>query len=101
MYRQGDLLFIKTDEEVRGKEKNDRIVLGSSVTGHDHKISAGKVFVVNRDDFDRWQRGIPNFYVVIPAGGAKLTHNEHKTIPLSEGTYKVIRQREVNGYVID
>lgn len=100
MYRQGDLLFIKTDESIRGTLKNDKIVLGSSVTGHDHKLSEGEVYEVNRADFDRFDR-VPNFYVRIPDEGAKLLHPEHKTIPLPGGVYKVIRQREVNGYVQD
>ncbi len=101
MYRQGDLLFIRTENIPIGIKKEDKIVLGSSVTGHNHAITNGEVYIVNRADLSRWERDIPNFYVVIPIGGADLVHPEHKTIPLPHGTYKVIRQREVNGYVRD
>ena len=97
MYRQGDLLFIF----VKGLGENanltnSKIVLGSSITGHNHEITAGQVYTNN----PTW-RDKANFYVVIPPGGADLIHPEHKTIPLSEGVYQVIRQREVNGYVRD
>ncbi len=97
MYRQGDLLFIKT-EKLADKVQltHSKVVLGSSITGHDHAITEGKVYVHE----PRWGDNA-NFYVEIPESGAELTHPEHKTIPLSEGIYKVIRQREVNGYVKD
>lgn len=96
MYRQGDLLFIKTDTEPSGAKKHDMVVLGSSITGHEHAITAGEVWT-NQPT----RKNNANFYVVIPSGGANLVHPEHKTIPLQEGVYKVIRQREVNGYVRD
>lgn len=96
-YRQGDLLFIKTLQLGDGCQiTNSKVVLGSSITGHDHKITKGEVYTHEPE----W-RDNANFYVVIPEGGAKLVHPEHKSIPLSEGIYKVIRQREVNGYVRD
>lgn len=96
-YRQGDLLFIKTDKlSTEAHKINSLVVLGSSITGHNHAITKGEVFTHEPTWKDR-----ANFYVNIPTGGAELTHPEHKTIPLSEGIYKVIRQREVNGYVRD
>ncbi len=98
MYRQGDLLFIEANSlGENAKKKKDLVVLASSITGHSHAITAGVVYE-NRPE--RWG-DTANFYVVIPAGGADLVHEEHKTIPLPEGIYKVIRQREVNGYVKD
>ena len=97
MYRQGDLLFIKTDSSPQGRlKRNSKVVLGSSLTGHDHAITEGEVYENDPTWSDR-----ANFYVVIPEGGADLVHPEHRTIPLEEGVYKVIRQREVNGYVRD
>lgn len=96
MFRQGDLLFIKT--ETLGDscmETKSKVVLGSSITGHDHEITEGVVYTHE----PTWGNNA-NFYVQVPEG-TKLTHPEHGTIPMEEGIYKVIRQREVNGYVED
>lgn len=97
MYRQGDLLFVKTEELGNGCMliENTLDVLGSSVTGHTHRISRGAVYSHTPSWGDN-----ANFYVEIPEG-AELLHEEHKTILLPAGIYKVIRQREVNGYVVD
>ena len=94
MYRQGDLLFVKANK-IKGIKKHDKIVLGSTITGHNHELTEGEVYV----NEPTWQDNA-NFYVVVPEG-AELIHPEHKSIPLPEGIYKVIRQREVNGYVAD
>ena len=96
MYRQGDLLFIRTDASPTGELQKTRDVLGSSVTGHTHKVTKGRVYV-NRDI--RWDARY-NFFVELPEG-ADLVHEEHGTIPLPPGNYEVIRQRETTGYVRD
>jgi hypothetical protein len=96
MYRQGDLLFIKTEGEPKGQKIHGTVVLGSNITGHNHELKAGEVFVHRPE----WQDN-SNFYIRVPVGGTELIHPEHKSIPLSEGVYKVIRQREVKGYVRD
>lgn len=97
MYRQGDLLLIQVDELGNFCNlKEGKIIIKSSVTGHTHEITDGAVY----DNESSW-RDRANFYISIPEGGAKLIHEEHKAIPLEEGIYKVIRQREVNGYVKD
>jgi len=96
-YRQGDLLFIEAEKFGEDIQlTNSKVVLGSSITGHNHTITEGKVYTHE----PKWGDNA-NFYVEIPTGGTELTHPEHKTISLSEGIYKVIRQREVNGYVRD
>ncbi len=97
MYRQGDLLFIETDRI--GDDStllNTKDILGSSVTGHIHRITEGKVY-----DHTPTLDDNANFYVWIPKEGAAVVHEEHGPIDLPAGKYKVIRQREVNGYVED
>lgn len=99
MYRQGDLLFVKVDRRPEGKPIHTLAVLPSPITGHTHRIDRGEIYANvprNGDEFSR-----ASFHVVIPEGGANLLHEEHKTIPLPGGTYAVIRQREVHGYVQD
>lgn len=95
MYRQGDLLFLRSDK-IAGEKTHGLDVLHSTVTGHSHSLTRGEVYLNNPS----WQdKG--NFYVVIPEGGADLVHPEHDTIKLPAGIYEVRRQREVNGYVQD
>lgn len=97
MYRQGDLLFIKTDAigENATMLRDTKVILGSSVTGHAHKLSDGFVY----SNEPKWGDNA-NFYLNVP-NGANVLHEEHGPIPLPAGIYKVIRQREVNGYVVD
>lgn len=60
----------------------DNIVQHGEATGHAHRIEAGEV----------WQeRGE---MVVVAGPSTVLTHNEHDTITIPEGTYRVLRQRE-------
>lgn len=94
-YRQGDLLFIETDAPPAGRRKEDRVILASTVTGHTHSLTAGEVFVAPEN------RERASFYVVVPVGGGQVVHAEHNPIALPEGTYEVVRQREVTGYVQD
>lgn len=96
-YRQGDLLFIKADSLGDSlREKHGQDIITSNITGHSHSITRGKIYLANPTWSDR-----ANFYVIIPDEGAEVVHQEHRSIPLSGGIYKVIRQREVNGYVRD
>ena len=99
MFRQGDLLFIRHDAGIPSgmKMKHDRVVLGSTITGHDHKLTKGVVYV---NENPNWENRA-NFYISIPEKGSSLVHPEHKTIKIPEGNYQVIRQREVSGYVRD
>ncbi|MDP1570798.1 MAG: hypothetical protein Q8L86_12440 [Vicinamibacterales bacterium] len=65
------------------------------MTGHSHTLTAGQIFV----NEPNWEDNA-NFYVMVPEG-AQLVHAEHAAITLPEGVYKVVRQREVTGYVRD
>lgn len=86
-YRQGDILLIPTtDKPVRGEERSTIpsgvIAVGES-TGHAHRIIDGEVQVDRSGMF------------VIAGGSTQLVHDEHDTIEIPEGTYRVRRQREV------
>lgn len=96
MYRQGDLLFIKTNKTI-GTAIKSKDILKSSITGHSHSITNGTIYV--NDDINWEHKG--NFYLYIPDEGTEIIHPEHKSIFLSAGIYEVRRQREVNGYVQD
>ncbi len=72
MYRQGNLLIMKTGEIPKGAK---RVVSGIVLRG-------GNVF----------EKGGVMYLEVAKA--ARLVHEEHKTIKLSGGKYAVKRQRE-------
>ena len=101
-YRQGDVLIEKIDRvpgTARQQPKARRLILAhGEVTGHHHELQV-------RDAADWWKEGeistanekpsqlAGEIFVSLAAGG-KVTHDEHATIPLPPGTYRVMRQRE-------
>jgi len=88
IYRQGDVLIQKIDRlpvDAREVEWDDRVILAyGEVTGHAHALSTAEAKMYS------WQG--ERILEVKP--GAKLVHEEHATIVLPEGFYKVIQQRE-------
>ena len=83
-YRQGDILFVKVDKlpgNKRKQVKNGVVALGEA-TGHAHRVRDGHVW-----DFE------PDLFVEAEVA-TKVVHEEHNTIPLPKGIYKVVRQRE-------
>ncbi len=93
-YRQGDVLLQKIDQlpesaqpvEFENRENSEnRIVLAyGEVTGHCHALSTATAcmytFLGER--------------LIDVKEGALLRHEEHATIKLPQGVYKVIQQRE-------
>lgn len=89
VYRQGDVLLISA-KLPKGAEKQSMqapIVLAyGEVTGHAHKI--------DERDAEYWTAGGERFIRVALGQVANLVHEEHSTIPLPSGTYRVVQQRE-------
>lgn len=89
MYRQGDVLLVKVESLPQAAEEmppDERIVLAyGEVTGHAHAISQlqAKMYADGT-----------NRYLRVDKEGADLVHEEHSTIHLPEGFYRVVRQRE-------
>lgn len=88
IYRQGDVLLVKVDglpENVAPVSCDGRIVLAfGEVTGHAHALSNAHASLYTRQG-ERYLEAKP---------GAQLVHEEHATINLPEGFYKVVQQRE-------
>lgn len=110
MYRQGDVLLvavrpliakgIKAGRDLREKE-TERVVLAyGEVTGHAHVVLSGKETGrgKGRVEFFEAAEGldVQGLAPVLRVSGraAELRHDEHQTIVLPRGTYRVIRQRE-------
>lgn len=90
MYRQGDILIVRVDTVEEGQTKKDGILAEGEATGHHHKIdpaalSQGLAELVEHEPQDL------SLKVKKPT---PIIHNEHDTITLPKGNYKVVRQRE-------
>jgi hypothetical protein len=86
--RQGDVFLEPIDELPIGlKEQRGRIILAEGeVTGHCHEIKERKsVSAFVSED------GVLYLDVCEPS---ELTHQEHSTIVVAPGKYRVVRQRE-------
>jgi hypothetical protein len=91
IFRQGDVLIQRIDELPQTitpmPRENGKIILAhGEVTNHSHAIAAKKAH--------QYADGTGVTYLDIQAALANLTHEEHATIPLARGFYRVIRQRE-------
>lgn len=90
MYRQGDVLLVRTDKLPSSAEKmttgENRIVLAyGEVTGHAHAIALSQANLFIDGD---------TRYLKVTDSGADLVHEEHSTIHLEPGVYRVVQQRE-------
>lgn len=100
-YRQGDVLIEPISGAVKGQPQQaacEIILAHGEVTGHHHKL-------VTKDPADWWKEGdissgndkpgslAGSITVALPDGGC-VTHQEHATIELPPGQYRVSRQRE-------
>lgn len=90
-YRQGDVLIERVDklpaDAKRQKVKGPVILAHGEVTGHAHAIRRGTVRVYKQPEVEAT-------YLEIANALAMVEHEEHATIPLEPGFYRVTRQRE-------
>lgn len=89
-YRHGDLILGRSSEEVSGMEKvasRTFVLAEGETTGHKHVIASETGTV------DIYRSGSGEIYVAID-GKASVSHDEHSTIEIPSGTYKLGRQRE-------
>lgn len=97
MYRQGDVL-IEPVPWVRGEynnwmkvEKNRKgiILAEGEATGHHHRVKGNGVRTIRSGARTGHGR-----ILLVPKGGATVTHEEHDSIALPPGAYEIKRQRE-------
>jgi hypothetical protein len=88
-YRQGDLLIVEVSEiPAEATMAATNILAEDEVTGHAHRIVGGDVLTVD----------VEKYFAVQEA--ARIMHEEHHTITLPPGLYRVRRQREYAPQVI-
>jgi hypothetical protein len=94
LYRQGDVLIVAVEEipdrtKMVRRSKSGRIILAhGEVTGHAHAIAEPKDRAQLREDDDG------NRFLQVLAPSVALVHQEHATIDLPAGDYRITRQRE-------
>ena len=93
MFRQGDVLIVPVDnfpetlEKV--EQKNGRVVLAhGELTGHAHAVSDHRAALFRDPKLGSL------FMHVSGDGPVALKHNEHGTIQIPPGNYRVVYQRE-------
>jgi hypothetical protein len=93
MYRQGDVLIVRVRSIPESLEpvarENGRVVLAhGEATGHAHAILDERAVLFR----DAKRRAL--FMDVSGEAPVALEHDEHETINVPPGKYRVIRQRE-------
>lgn len=90
-YRQGDVLVQQVAKLPQGtkrvKREGGRIILArGEATGHHHSIADRATALLEAPDGERFLNVGPH--------GAVIEHQEHDTINLPEGKFRLRRQRE-------
>lgn len=87
LYRHGDVLIRQIASLPAGVQRRSGATLAhGEATGHRHQMQPAQAVQL-------WERNGELFLEVIGAS-ASLVHEEHRTIELSRGLYRVWKQRE-------
>lgn len=87
MYRQGDVLIVEAVREMRGVKVQravDNVLVYGETTGHAHRVEGDAVVIMNTAAGKTIDSPKP----------FRVVHEEHDTIEIPEGFYRVVRQRE-------
>lgn len=84
MYRHGDLLLIPVSHEEQGEVVRGTVILRGEATGHAHRLTEESDIV--------YREGVPVGLTL--SESCDLVHEEHNTIRLPAGPYRVVVQRE-------
>ena len=92
IFRHGDISFHPT-KEARGERVDHQgsfVLAEGETTGHKHVIT-----VPNVEDMDVLRLADGSVLLTLKSAGT-VTHEEHKTLIVPPGTYKIGREREFN-----
>ena len=90
IFRQGDILLVRVSKKPNGLRRaestNGRFILArGEQTGHHHSVLAEEAELLLDKDGEMFLQAMSD--------AVALEHQEHATLTLPKGTYKVIRQR--------
>ena len=99
IYRQGDILFVKTGQLPTNLRKLDNLIIAEGeATGHKHQIIGDTAILLEPKDINNnWQPVINRrnrFKFLKVLSDSEVIHNEHHPIALPKGNYEIIQQRE-------
>ena len=83
-YRQGDVI-VQTTNSIKGKKLEHLTLAEGEVTGHSHQITKGEADLYEHEG---------TLFLRVNSEEALLTHEEHTTVELPKGDYKINIQRE-------
>jgi hypothetical protein len=87
LYRHGDLLVESADKIPKNARLVQHLVLAEGeLTGHSHRIAEKKAAELYQTS--------AGLFLRVTAAQATLIHQEHGPITLTQGCYRVWRQRE-------
>ncbi|UQN08830.1 hypothetical protein [Deinococcus sp. QL22] len=92
LYRHGDVLVQRVDYLPAGLPRPGTVLARGEVTGHSHRFRDPATVQL-------YQAGLDT-YVRVLAQSAELIHEEHRTITLPRGDYRVWMQREYSPQAI-
>lgn len=92
---QGDIPFYPFNGKIIGKKVKHTgsvtLALGEH-TGHKHVIS-----VLDHNDLEAWKQLDGGWIITLKTEGT-LVHNQHGTLTIAPGTYRVGQEREVDWF---
>lgn len=96
--RQGDILLVRIGDAVEGGDAAPLVVGHGEVTGHMHTIEAARPLAGDALVWDLFARtgewsgnGQP---LVAVEEDTRITHQEHATLDVPAGIWRIVRQRE-------
>lgn len=90
IFRHGDIGLIPTDSITNDfKPRQDNVLAWGEVTNHSHRILPKTI-----DDIVEIFENDKGELAIKVDGIAVMVHEEHKTIEIPTGTYKINRERE-------
>ena len=88
MWQQGDVVITKVSE-VKGNKLKHLTLARGEATGHHHTITEGEAELYEHEG---------NLFLRVKSEEAQLTHQEHNTIVLPKGDYKIRIVREYSHF---
>ena|SRR5882724_2205050 len=92
-FRQGDVLIEGVpSKKIEGKDatENGRIVLAhGEATGHAHEVISEDATLIHPEDM----KAVGELILSVRSD-AEIVHQEHATIPIKRGNYRITRQME-------